>query len=87
MSTELLISVFFDIVITAALYLLIPIIVRVKAGRISKGPAKAIAIVNAILIAAFFTALKIYAGTNDFNFSPAVLWGFISYFLIRDKYS
>lgn len=87
MTPEYIIILLADIIVAAALFLFVPVVIRIKAGRISRGKAKAVCIINAILVEALSTAVFIWAGAPNYNFTPAVIWGLVSYHLLRDKYS
>lgn len=85
-SGAFIISLILNLIVTAFAFLLAPLIKLKVSGKISKKSAALFAVVNSILVETIFTIISFMLGEPDYNFTPAVLYGFLSYFLLRHKY-
>ncbi len=80
---QILIAVLIDLLITAAAYLLVPLILILSKKMLSDKAIKIIAIVNAVVVAVLFVVLGAVLGSTEVNVVPALLWGSIGYALMK----
>ena len=79
-----ILTLLLSLVLTAATYMLFPIIFRLKNGRMKIKEARKICIINSIVVALLWA---IYHSTQDMNinFAPALLWYFINCSILKEK--
>ncbi len=75
-----------DLVITAVVYLFLPVLIRLFKGKIDSDSAKVWAIGNAIVICIIFYAINFsYDENSVLQVAPAIFWGVIGYNIMVNK--
>lgn len=68
------------VIFTAVFYLLIPVLVRITAGKFPEKSAKKIVIINTVIIKLIFMVFY-----SSFNIVPALFWGSIGYTILKEN--
>jgi hypothetical protein len=77
-------SLFLSMILTVVTYMLVPVIFRLKCGKLPKKKARKICIINAIVVGLLWSLYHATQGMN-INAAPALLWYFINYSMLKGK--
>ena len=82
-TSDLLLTLFINLVITAAAYLLFPLIFAVMGKKYEKKAIRKIAFINAFVVYILFIMLNSAIGDGNASIGAFVLWGSVGYFLLE----
>lgn len=81
-----MINLFISLLLTALIYLFVPLIFAVRAQRKSLSSIKKIIIINGVAIYIFFTAINFLSGIEKVaNISATFIWSYIGFVIMKKR--
>ena len=84
-TSDLLLILLINLIITAVAYLLVPVILVVVGKQYEKKTIRKIAFINAFVVYILFIMLNSAIGDGNASIGAFVLWGSVGHFLLKKK--